>query len=288
MDSIWTDLMGLDFRQTFYNVKGVKTRAIEAGQGKPLVFLHGAGGHAEAYARNIAAHAKHFHVYSIDMIGHGYTDCPNVDYKLADFVEHVKDFIDTIGGKVLLSGESLGGMTTEMLACKYPDRVEKIVLNTGLLGPRDPKGTGDMHGAMRINNQVAQEMTRDVVRARLAWLMRDPAQSVTDELVEVRYKIYSQPGMAAVIRKVSENTVGETLRNPMPMEQAQLLLKEVKCPVFVLWTKYNPGKSAETAFETAKLLTNKRVHVLQNSAHWPQWEEPEEFNRVHLDFLLNG
>ena len=34
-------------------------------------FLHGVNGHAETYTRNIGPHAEHFHVFSIDMIGHG-------------------------------------------------------------------------------------------------------------------------------------------------------------------------------------------------------------------------
>ena len=40
----------------------------------PLVLLHGSGGHAEAYVRNLAAHSEHFSTWSIDMLGHGYTD----------------------------------------------------------------------------------------------------------------------------------------------------------------------------------------------------------------------
>src|SRR5271169_2135542 len=109
MTTIWNELLGQDIRQTYYDVKGIRTRVIESGQGKPLIFLHGTGGHAEAYVRNMAAHAKHFHVYSVDMIGHGFTDRPDVPYGVMDFVNFLRDFLDTIGAKkASISGESLG------------------------------------------------------------------------------------------------------------------------------------------------------------------------------------
>ena len=44
---------------------------------------------------------------------------------------------------------------------------------------------------------------------------------------------------------------------------------------------------ADEAAEGAKLIPDCRMVVLEQSAHWPQWEEPDEFNRVHLDFLTS-
>jgi len=35
-----------------------------------------------------------------------------------------------------------------------------------------------------------------------------------------------------------------------------------------------------------KMIPDARMVVLENSAHWPQWEEPEPFNKAHLEFLL--
>src|ERR1700730_2667087 len=109
--SIWTDLRNLPFQQTFYDAKGIRTRVIQAGGGEALIFLHGTGGHAEAFTRNIAAHAKHFRVVSMDMIGHGYTDAPDVEYSMDLLVEHLGNTIDAMGLKtVSLCGESLGAM----------------------------------------------------------------------------------------------------------------------------------------------------------------------------------
>ena len=288
MDTIWVELLGQEIRQTYYQAGGVRTRVLEAGSGPPLVFLHGTGGHAECYTRNIAAHAKHFHVYAIDFVGHGYSDAPDLSYGVGDFVNHVHDFLDAIGAKrASISGESLGGMTGAWLAAKYPDRVERLVLNTGILMPLDEEGLKDVADVLQRSRAASgQQLTREGVRKRMEWLMADP-KSVTDELVEIRFKIYSQPGRAAVMRKVAEMLFGISIDRAREKELFDSdQLKRIKCPTLVLWTRHNPGQSVKLAQEGTNLIPNGRMTVFENSAHWPQWEEPERFNREHLEFLL--
>ena len=68
--SIWSELQGIAFRQDYVDVNGVRTRFLQAGQpsSPALIFLHGTGGHAEAYVRNLAAHAVLFNTFAIDML----------------------------------------------------------------------------------------------------------------------------------------------------------------------------------------------------------------------------
>ena len=187
MSSIWVDLMGVEYKQTFYNAGGIRTRVIEAGGGPPLIFLHGTGGHAEAYVRNIEAHAEHFHVYAIDMIGHGYTDRPDCDYNIDNFVDHLIKFLDTIGAKkAYLSGESLGAMVASWTAIKHPQRVIKLVQNTGILMPPNATGRAELADALERSKRAAGKLTKEAVRARLSWLMAEPEKTITDELVDVR------------------------------------------------------------------------------------------------------
>ena len=287
METIWTELMGSEFRVSFYDAKGVRTRCIEAGNGKAMIFLHGTGGHAEAYARNVAAHAEHFHVYALDMVGHGYTDAPALDYGFEDFAVFIGDFLDAIGAKkAYLSGESLGAMVASAFALKAPERVEKLVLNTGMLIPPNEKGRQELIDVLERSRAASGAPTREAVRKRLEWLMLDPQKSVTDELVEVRYRIYSQPGRAAVMRKISERILGDLVAPEFAEYATPGKLKQLACPTLVLWTEHNPGQPLELAREGEQMLPNSQLHVMKNSAHWPQWEEPEEFNRVHIAFLL--
>lgn len=287
MSTIWMQFLGHPVKQSFYDAGGVRTRAIEAGSGDPLILLHGTGGHAEAYARNIVSHSRHFHVYAIDMIGHGYTDAPDVDYDMADFVEHLESFVEAIGAdRVFVSGESLGAMVATWFAIRNPEKIRRLVLNTGILTKRDDEAMAQLRELLDRSRKASDDLTRDSVRHRLAWLMHEPDKSVTDELVDVRYTIYSQPGRAAMIRKMSEAVISGALEESDWHDPVNH--PKIQCETLVLWTRHNPGVSAELAQQAMANIPTARFEMLENSAHWPQWEEPEEFDRIHMGFLLDG
>ncbi len=287
MSSIWNTLQGVAFKQDFIQAGDVRTRTITAGSGPVLIFLHVTGGHAEAYLRNIEAHAKHFSVHAIDMVGHGYSDMADVDYGPQDYVDHLLAFVDAIGAdKVSISGESLGAQVAAWFALQHPDRVEKIVLNTGILLPPDPEGKKDLEDLLERSRKATGNPDRDAIHARLRWLVHED-HSVTEELITARKQIYDQPGRAAVIRQIAEQSISALL-DPEIAERWNnpILLTKLLCPTLVLWTRYNPGQLVPLAEQGAALIPNSELIVLENSAHWPQWEEPEEFNRVHIEFLL--
>ena len=83
-ESFWADLRGGAFEQGYLQAGDVRTRYLHAGNASlpPLLLLHGVGGHAETYTRNLIEHAEHFDTYSIDMVGHGYSSKPNHDYEV--------------------------------------------------------------------------------------------------------------------------------------------------------------------------------------------------------------
>ena len=72
----------------------MRTRALQAGSGEPVIFLHGTSGHLEAFIRNIPAHSAEYACHAIDMLGHGYTDGPDEPYRIPVYVEHVLDYMD--------------------------------------------------------------------------------------------------------------------------------------------------------------------------------------------------
>ncbi len=286
MKTIWNYLQGVDFKQTYYDANGVRTRAIEAGQGPVLIFLHGTGGHAEAYFKNIEAHAKHFHVYAIDMVGHGYTDAPDISYDMQCYVDFMLDFLDAIGAeRACISGESLGATVASWFALAHSERVNKIVMNTGIMLPPDEDGAKELHDLLERTRAATGTPDREALRNRIRWLMHREAD-ITDEIVETRYQIYQQPGRSEVIRKIAEASIGALLD---PKEQEKWyhpdLLRKLACPTLVLWTRHNPGQLVALAEEGARLIPNSELVVLEDCAHWPQWEEPGAFNRAHLDFL---
>ncbi|MGE3936481.1 MAG: alpha/beta fold hydrolase [Rhodospirillaceae bacterium] len=280
--SIWADLQGVPFTQGYVTVDGIRTRYLRAGTpGKPaLIFLHGTGGHAEAYVRNLAAHAEHFDTFAIDMLGHGHTDKPDYDYVIPRYLDHVRGFMDVMGLKTaMLSGESLGGWVAGHFAVAYPGRVDKLVLNTAGAERIDPEALE----RIRTSTLAAvEEANWERVKARLQWLMFDKSD-VHDDLVATRLKIYTNPAMKIGIRRIVALHTMEARRH-WAVTDAQW--GAIKAPTLVLWTTHDPTAKVEVGRTLASLIPGSRFEVMQDCGHWPQFEDAETFNRIHLDFLL--
>lgn len=245
----------------------------------PLLLLHGVGGHAEAYARNLKSHGEHFWTWAIDLIGHGWTDKPAVDREIPQYIDHVLRVLDALRiDKVSISGESLGGWVASRLAADYPDRVTRLVLNTAGGSQADPKV---MERLKSLSMKAAMEPSWDFIKARVEWLMADKSKAY-DDLVACRQAIYAQPGMAEAMK---HNMVLQDFdirtRNLMRAED----YGRIKAPTLVLWTSDDPTADVSEGRRIHSMIPGSLFTVMDGCGHWPQFEDAETFNRLHLNFL---
>lgn len=281
-ESVWADLQGVGFSQGYLDVGGVRTRYLNAGDPNlpVLVLLHGSGGHAEAYVRNLESHAQHFSTWSIDMLGHGYTDKPGHPLEVAHYVDHLIGFLDTIGAKrAHISGESLGGWVAARAAADHPDRVNRLVLNTAGGSQADPEV---MKRIITLSMAAAQNPTWETVQARIKWLMADKTKDY-DDIVASRQAVYRQPGFVAAMSDIM------ALQDPEIRARNLLGEKEygsITAPTLVLWTSDDPTADVSEGRRIASMIPGARFEVMPDCGHWPQYEDPETFNKLHLDFLL--
>jgi 2-hydroxy-6-oxonona-2,4-dienedioate hydrolase len=287
--SAWIDWIGAGLKENFYVVNGLRTRVLEAGEGPVVLLLHGTGGHAETYQRNIADIAQDYRVLVPDMLGHGFTDRPDVDYSLDDFAHHLFGLLDTLNiASVNLSGESLGGCVAAWMALRSPSRVERLMLNTGILDRPDEKGLVQLADLEKRTELLRSDLSLRAVRRRLEWLVLDPA-SMTEEMVHLRHRIYSQPGMIDSVVRI----MGAVLAmNRGPYNGVDYLdrrlLADLSMPTQVLWTDHNPGKPLSVIKPAIDLIPDVEFHLVQNAAHWPQFEQPEVVNGYLRKFLASA
>jgi len=281
MRSIWSSLNTTEFQLKFYDAKGVRTRCLEAGAGEAIIFLHGVGGHLEAFSRNVAVLANNgFRVLCIDMIGHGYTDkVTDRDLELPDYTKHLRDFMDAAGvEKATITGESLGGWVAAWFAWEYPDRVNKIILNTAGGLTAYPEG---MKRLKTLTLEAVKNASYESVKKRLEFLMYDPA-SVTEELVDIRLGIYRQPDMFQSVERIMCLQEMEVRQRNMLTED---ILTKIKAPTCVVWTTHDPTAPPEIGQKFADYIPTSEFHVIENSGHWPQYESYEEYNEITFKFL---
>ncbi|WP_290062920.1 alpha/beta fold hydrolase [Amycolatopsis solani] len=283
---IWGELGELEHTLRYVDVpldgEPVRTRVLQAGAGPDLVLLHGTGGHLEAYARDLAGLARDFRVTVYDMVGHGWSDPPDRPYTIDVLSAHLVSLLDTLGiGRAHLSGESLGGWVGAWTAAHHPDRVDRLVLNT----PGNIANKPEVMARMRDSTMAAVlDPSDETVRRRVEFLFHHK-EMVTDELVNLRRRVYSRPGFVQAI--------GNTLVLQDPAVRKDFAwdpewVSRVTAPTLLLWTSHAPTGGLDEAELLLDWLPDARLHVIDDAGHWPQWEKVGEFLDVHRTWLLSG
>ena len=284
--SLWLDFLGSEIRYVDTPTYG-RVRIAEAGCGKgdTIMFQHGLNGHLEAYAKNINALSDHFHVVAFDYVGHGLSDKKVDEYNPVVFAEQLRELMDAMDiASAHLSGESLGGWVSGIFAAKYPRRVRRLMLNTaGGVPIVSDKGKQDMANFMALNKRNVDAVpNRDSVMARMQWLLHpNNHHMLKEELVDLRLKIYLAPDTRRVAPKI--NAVIQR------HDDFLIPLDQLKCETLFLWTADNPIHDLEAGRAAAAKVKGSLFYLMKgDAAHWPQYEAPEEFNRVTTEFFQNG
>ncbi len=284
--SLWLDLLGTEIRFVETRSFG-RIRIAEAGRGhaETIVFQHGMNGHLEAYAKNLVPLSKNFHVVAFDYVGHGLSDKKVDTYNPAVFAEQLGELMDALDiESTHLSGESLGGWVSGLFAAKYPQRVRRLMLNTaGGIPVVSDKGKADLANFMALNKANVDKLpTRESVTARMQWLMHpNNHHLLAEELIDLRLRFYLADDTRRVAPKV----------NAIIQHHDDFLipLEALRCETLFLWTQDNPIHDLEAARHAAARVAKSKFYLMQgDAAHWPQYELPDEFNRVAEGFFARG
>jgi pimeloyl-ACP methyl ester carboxylesterase len=105
-----------------------------------MVFLHGNGEDSSYFVHQIAHFSKNYRIIAIDTRGHGQSPRGEKPFAIKQFAEDLKDFLDAINiEKAIILGFSDGGNIALEFVLKYPERVEKLILNGANLFPSGVK-----------------------------------------------------------------------------------------------------------------------------------------------------
>lgn len=106
-----------------------KVRYFEEGQGETVILIHGIGQAMYTFRKNVRVLSEHCHVVALDLIGHGFSSKPEIDYTIDEFSKLIVDFMDAMEiEKASLLGFSTGAIIALDVAIKYPDYVKQLFL----------------------------------------------------------------------------------------------------------------------------------------------------------------
>jgi pimeloyl-ACP methyl ester carboxylesterase len=101
----------------------------EGGEGPPLVFVHGLGAESLNWVPAMLSFRHQFHVYAIDLLGHGETERPDIAYSITQQAQMLHQFLeDRKAVPADVVGISMGGWVTLKFALDHPDAVNRLVV----------------------------------------------------------------------------------------------------------------------------------------------------------------
>ena len=136
-------------RNFFVETRRGKIFVQEAGEGKPIIFIHGALLNSDLWLPQLDAFSHQFRCIAYDLRGHGHSGPSRlVRYSTSVFAEDLFALVDALAIKrPILCGLSMGGMIAQIFTAKYPERARGLVLcDTGI--------STSQHFTDRILNQV--------------------------------------------------------------------------------------------------------------------------------------
>lgn len=250
----------------------VRTTVREAGEGPPLVFLHGAAG--LMWDPLLESLTETHHVYAPMHPG---TDGVHHDdirelRDIWDLVLYYAELFDELGlERAVLVGHSIGAMVAAEIAATYPSFVEKLVLVSPL-------------GLWRDDTPVGNPMMLDpmaLVQATFADVNGAPAQAMITQMSSM----LDQPEAAVESWWVTACT-GHFIW-PLPDRGLGKRIHRITAPSLVIWGRQDGIIPAVYAEEFGSRITGSQVEVIDDAAHMPQLEQPEIVVELVSKFLAS-
>lgn len=254
-------------QETHITVGGSKIKLLHGGQGKPLLYLHSAGGETLWFPFHDAL-AQHFSLFAPAHPGFDSSEGLEKIDSIEDLAFHYLDFFDKMGwSKVNVMGTSLGGWLGAEIACRWPERVDKLVLvdAAGLHVPGAP-----MQGLwenMRDTEHMRRLLFADP-QSMIAQMLVTPIEDTPDELLLLRLKANEAAA------RVAWNPY---FHNPKLPGR----LRRITCPTLILWGEQDRLIPLEHGKAYLAGIAGAEMQIIPNCGHLPIFEAvPELVERV--------
>ncbi|MBI1281825.1 MAG: alpha/beta fold hydrolase [Anaerolineaceae bacterium] len=282
----------IPYDHALIKTNGVNLHVVQAGpeDGTLVILLHGFPEFWYGWRKQIDFLAEQgYRVWAPDQRGYNISEKPQgiAAYNLNELSADVIGLIDAAGReKAILVGHDWGGGVAWWTACKYPERLSKLVI---LNAPH--------HKVFRktLSSDVSQMqkswyfayLQLPVIPETLMSLLSKPfarglqasakAGAFSDEDMVEYQKAWAQPGALQSMINYYRAAV-QQMPQPQPNPQ-------VKVPTLILWGKQDFALNAEMAQGSVKLCDEGKLVYFETATHWIQHEEPDRVNQSMVEFF---
>ena len=258
----------------------------EAGDGPPLLLLHGSGPGVSAWANfgnNLPVFAEHFRTLALDFPGFGKSYSSDTNPMFAA-LPAVLDFLDGLDvGPLPVLGNSMGGSIAARLAAGYPDRVSRLITIGGvglpIFSPSPPEG-------IKLLVQFVEDPTRERLVTWMQSMVYD-TKILTDEFVEMRWQTASSPAALDDVRKLFNSQSLAAMGRPSAMAAESLgMLTQIQAPTLITFGRDDRVTPLDSSLVAMRYIKRCELHVFYDCGHWAMIERKDEFESVVLSYLL--
>jgi pimeloyl-ACP methyl ester carboxylesterase len=276
------DASGNTLPHRLVDVDGVATYVVDAGEGPPILLVHGYGDTADGWRRVVPGLLRDHRVIAVDVPPFGRSD----EVRRPALMDFYKEFFPALFERLELDratviGHSLGGAISLHLSLERPDLVERLGLVAPAgLGKSPPwwwyllTGYGPVYKtALSVPTPFTGRVIREGMKRFLdVRLFHEPTHLKQDieHLVELHSSRRDFDRLLAAGRCCIQSYTGTLLEDSAAIE----------VPKLMIWGRHDGLVPSDHARAFERLHPEAHVHVLDDCGHYPQIEFPSKFNAL--------
>jgi pimeloyl-ACP methyl ester carboxylesterase len=251
--------------------KNTKISYSDTGKGNAVVLLHGFLENKTMWQDLIPELSKKHRIITIDLLGHGETECLGYVHSMEDNAEIVQAVLSKLRiRKAVFVGHSMGGYVALAFAELYPENVRGLVL-------QNSTSKADSEERKTNRNRAIKAVKKDYttfIRLSIANLFSpDNRERLIDEIEKVKIEALKTP-----LQGVVASLEGMKIR-----KDREVLLHLTPYPKMLILGEKDPVLIYETALEQIEDTAVKLVTL--PDGHMSHIENRDELLKVLLDFL---
>jgi pimeloyl-ACP methyl ester carboxylesterase len=258
-----------------------------AGQGPPVVLIHGVAGRASQWSSIISSLAPSHTVIAPDLVGHGDSAKPRGDYSLGAHASGIRDLLVGLNIKrASIIGHSLGGGIAMQFAYQFPERSERLVLvSSGGLGD-------EVHPLLRAATLPGSELVLPLLahpRTVTAAMLLPKALGrlglrTGPDLTEIARGYQSL--QTAEARSAFIHTVRAVIDpTGQRVNASDRLYLASYIPSMIIWGQRDRIIPVDHAYAAHRGMPDSRLEIFDQAGHFPQLHDAPRFAAVLKDFL---
>lgn len=251
--------------------KNTKISYTDSGEGTAIVLLHGFLENKKMWQEYVTLFSKNYRVITIDLLGHGETDCLGYVHSMEDNANVVNEVLEHLNiQKAIIAGHSMGGYVGLAFAELYPKKIRKLVL---LNSTSKEDNTEKKLNRTRAIKAVKQNYVNFVSLAIANLFSENNRTRLADEIEKVKIQALKTP-----LQGIVASLEGMKIR-----KDREGILKQNLFPTLLILGKKDPVLNYDESISQIKNTTAELVSF--DDGHMSHIENKEELKKVLLEFF---